>query len=223
MKHVLGIIILMGMLLFAVGCTPSVSVLPSTEEKVLRLETAKVSLEWQPVGAWQAMLHEGHIILMEQPQPVSADGIIQGVIANIWLPETLEIASNPTTVPMTASDVLTQVVSRPPISTDATTSSPQAFVWQGYDGAYYVLNSGDGNIALVIALVLPESNHMLAFNLSANEKNTASIYRALANILNHLQVNTQVLGDSLVTVLPKELPIPSYRPQSAMEASPSSP
>lgn len=171
---------------------------------------------------WTSLEGDSHIILIEQRNPIGAHGLIEGLIVHVWMPtleDLLEVSFTPTS---SASELLQQIVELPLVTANAVASKPQDFQAQGYDGAYYTLNSGDGNVTLVLMLKY-NANDFIAFNFSTQLKYLERIPQGLAKVLEGMTVNDVPIDTAWVTSLPSVLYVPSFKPQAAMEASPASP
>jgi hypothetical protein len=184
---------------------------------ILDSDETTVSVTTPP--QWTGILDSEHIILTQSPTPLHADGTLNGVIINIWLPDKTEIVGD--VVATKTSDLLQQITNRPSYVGTATTTDPQAFVWQDYDGAYYALNNGDGNVTLVLALSMPDSRQLIAFNLSTNANTSALLLPTFAQVLPYIRINNTSLTSSLIESLPVSVEFPMFEPgESAIEASP---
>jgi hypothetical protein len=211
---------LIGLVLFLISCSSaSVSTDLTLTLAPLILESDETTLSVTTPPQWTGILDSKHIILTQSSAPLNSDGTLNGVIINIWLPDKTEIVGD--VVATKTSDLLQQITNRPSYVGTATTTDPQAFVWQDYDGAYYALNNGDGNVTLVLALSMPDSRQLIAFNLSTNADTSKLLLPTFAQALPHIRINDISLTSSLVESLPPSVEFPTFKPPtSAMEASP---
>lgn len=195
--------------LFLIACRPHTPSLTPVPERTLRLSQDGVTLALDVPPAWQSRVANERIILMQMSEPIDAQGIINGVVVNLWLPAKNIVPNTPTANTSTL-EVLSQFLSNPSITESATLSTPVAFQWQQYDSAYYLLNGGDGNITLVVALTAPQTQRMIAINLSTSLDNTDSLLPTLSLLLERMSVNDNALDASLIAFLPTELPVPTH-------------
>jgi hypothetical protein len=197
------------LLLFLMACRPHTLSLTPAPERTLRLSQDGVTLALDVPPLWQSRVANERIILMQMNQPMNAEGILNGVVVNLWLPAKNAMPNTPAGSATTV-EVLSQFLNNPSITESATISTPVAFQWQQYDSAYYLLNAGDGNITLVVALTAPQTQRMIAINLSTSLDNTDSLVPTLSLLLERMSVNDNALNASLVSFLPTELPVPTH-------------
>ncbi len=198
--------------------------LPSAERPAqsLVLENDKLRVAMRAPQGWTSLEDDRHLILVEKPNPINANGLLEGLIVHIWMPtleDLLEINFTPTS---SASELLQQIVELPLVTANAVASTPQAFQASGYDGAYYTLNSGDGNVTFVLMLKYQDSN-FVAFNVSTQLKQLERIPQGLVQVLGGMTFNGVPLDTAWVARLPSVLYVPSFKTEAAMEASPASP
>lgn len=176
----------------------------------LETEMNGVSLGmWQPVG-WETDLSDG-LVLAEHT--VSTDGMIDGgMLVYVFVPPVDEFDLSPDD-PNIAWSVLQQVVKMPShTGNDVAVSVPRGFDWEQYGGAYYMLSSGDGIKALVLALTISRNPpKVVVCNISIPASQVSRIRPMLPTLLDGLTLNGQVLRAESFAVLPDPLPFPRYQ------------
>lgn len=171
---------------------------------------------------WEAFQTDYGIILSEHAGSVATGGKLDGMLVYVFLPEVEEMLSSLTPPSDTniAQALLSQIVQRPNYVGNAAVSSPTPFQWNEYDAAYYTLNSGDGNLTMLM-VVAPTADTIVAYNISIPEESVARIRRLLPQVLTSVQVNDIRLdGQSLDTHLPTSLDFPSTDVEIASENTP---
>ena len=107
--------------------------------------------------------------------------------------------------------VLKQVVKMPShTGRDVSVSEPEGFDWETFPAAYYLLTTGDGIRALVLALGLPGRDKMVFCNVSVPAAQGDRIRRLLPDVLDGLVVNGTTLHGTALETLPDPLPFPRY-------------
>ncbi len=200
------------LIFFVVACSPHKATLLNPTSEVLSLFSDDITLEVDIPELWTSHISEEHIILMEMSQPIDEHGAINGVIVNIWLPQKADLDPSASATTTTAEELLGRVLDSPDLVASAAVSTPVSFRWHQYDSAYYLLNNGDGNVTLVLALTSAHTDRMIALNLSTNTKNTARLLPTLSMVLEKMHINGTKLDASLVNHLPSELPVPVHNP-----------
>jgi hypothetical protein len=203
--------------LFAVGCTPPSSpILLSTQVVPLSLQGSDVSLRVDLPPGWHGYVDGTHLLLTDVQNPLGADGRLNGVVVNMWLPDPELLTPVATEGPVRTSDVLQQIVTRPALLGDAVASTPQPFTYSDFDGAYYVLLSDNETLTLVFALTPANASQMVAFNVTSQGRTITSLLDTLRRVLPFIQVNGTPLDETLLDTLPPpDLPTP--RAQTAQQ------
>ncbi len=83
--------------------------------------------------------------------------------------------------------------------------------------AYYLLDNSEGNVTVVIGLVVPEDTRLIAVSVSAPSQQLARVREETPRLLDALSINGRTLsGASLELMLPHDLQImPVLRPRGA--------
>jgi|GEM_PF-1713462 len=207
--------------LFLVGCSPAAATTPTSQPEQLTAKIRQVEISLSKPAGWSAYLASDHLLLTESPAIRLSDGTLSGSVINIWMPpETLTQAETP------LEATLQQILSAPTLRHTAATSTPTPFRWGDAEAAYYLLNSGDGNVSLVIALVLPphvrEGGGLLGINISLPALELERLDVLLPEVFADFQVNGYRLGSLTTTQLPQRIAPPDFNPnpEAALEVSP---
>ena len=207
-------------LLFA-ACQPTVPTETSTETPAtpqsdsgqdsqwLQTEINGVSLGMWTPGGWETDLSDG-LALAEHT--VSTNSMIEGgMLINVFVPpiDEFDIGEDDDNV---AWAVLQQVVKMPShIGSDAAISDPAGFDWDQYGAAYYLMSSGDGIKALVLALAFSKTPpKVIVCNVSVPSSQANRIRAMLPTLLDGLTINGRIFDGESLGVLPDPLPFPAY-------------
>ncbi len=102
---------------------------------------------------------------------------------------------------------------------DVAISDPAGFDWDQYGAAYYLMSSGDGIKALVLALALSkEPPQVVVCNVSVPASQAGRIRAMLPTLLDGLTLDGRVFDGASLSALPDPLPFPattSRRPTAA--------
>ncbi len=96
---------------------------------------------------------------------------------------------------------------------DGTVSDPQGFQWDGHDAAYYLLNNGDGNVTMLLAVTTTTPQRLVVCNISTPDHYAQSIRVMLPNVLGNLTINGVPMDMTDVNNLPDPLVFPDYEPR----------
>lgn len=182
------------------ACYPAA--LPPTEARqslpdIVTLTVNDIEIRIKKPAGWWAYPEAQHLLLMEKDPVMKADGTLTGMVVNIWLPQVQP--------GMSAEDMLRQVLADPDIAEQVESTPPRAFTWNQLDAACYLLDSGDGNLTLVIAVVVPEQKGMVAINITVPAEAIDRMHPLLAILFEEFTINN-VLLNSDELVLPADEP-----------------
>jgi hypothetical protein len=217
-KHVLVFAVL-SMVLSGCSSQNDTSVLP-TQSSQLFLEEGDLSVSLGIPTNWTGFIDSNHLILTQFREPINPDGTLNGIIVNVWLPQRNVLSEDDPINLVPTSDLLRQITNLPDLIGTAVASTPQPINSTVYDGAYYVLNNGDGNATLVLAITPRDSEQLVAFNVIANIANFEAVLPSLETILMQMSIRDREVDQSILEVLPDEIIIPPFETnQSAMEST----
>ncbi len=175
----------------------------------LETEMNGVSLGiWKPSG-WETDLTNG-LVLAEHTNSTNSM-VDAGMLVYVFVPpiDEFEIGADDNNIAWT---LLNQVVKMPShTGSDVTVSVPAGFDWDQYGAAYYLMSSGDGIKALVLALALSkEPPKVVVCNVSVPSSQASRIRAMLPTLLDGLTINGRVFDGTLLGALPDPLPFPAY-------------
>jgi hypothetical protein len=108
--------------------------------------------------------------------------------------------------------VLTQIIHDPQYLGRAAVSEPKGFDWDGHNAAYYLLNTGDGNVTMLVAVIIQKPQRLIVCNISSPDERSQSIRVMLPTLLATLTINGVVMDTAAVNALPVPLVFPAYAP-----------
>jgi hypothetical protein len=160
---------------------------------------------WQPEG-WETLMSNGLIIAEQTP----GNAVDDGMLIYVFVPPIDQFG-----VPMTDANlawaVLNRVIHMPShTGRDLVVSPPAGFEWGDYDAAYYLLTTGDGMRALVLALAIPGQQKVIVCNISSPSDRAYQIRAMLPQLFDGLQIDGQTLPGAPLDGLPDPLPFPRY-------------
>ncbi len=164
---------------------------------------------------WKAHQTAGGLVMTEHYTSVQ----ITGMEVHIFV-HPVEGFDLPTGDANDALAVLKQILQKPDYLGKASASAPQGFEWDGHDAAYYLLNTGDGNVTMLLALMLQSPPQLVVCNISSPDERAQSIRVMLPNLLGSLTINGLSMDLEAVNELPNPLDFPDYeaQPESTVEA-----
>lgn len=201
--------LLLGVLLVACRPTPSAEVTRHVTTDTLQLEVGGIQLGLTPPQGWCAYTQGESLVLSEYESIMSDDGALQGVLAHVWLPAVEDLAPDGPP-PHNAQALLQAVVSAPHIIGNSVVTAPSPFRWSGHDAAYYLLNDGHGHIALVIMLIVPDAERLVALRVDAPIAHAQRARDLLPALFQHLVINGAPMASADLQNLPNPLPVPPY-------------
>ncbi|MCU0513792.1 MAG: hypothetical protein MUE40_14635 [Anaerolineae bacterium] len=209
-------------LLLLTGCAPAAEAaltpVATAGPVSLTLADAPLAITLDKPAGWYVYPAAEHLVLTEYETMLARDGRLRGIVLHVWAQATAD--------GLTTAQVLQAALAEQRQQHALGSTVPAAFRWNGYDAAYYTLNSGDGNITLVLALTVPEAGHLVALNLSAPADQAQRLYAYLPQMMAALHINGVALTANAMQFLPQVLALPpgpapaGAEPQSAMQASP---
>lgn len=174
----------------------------------IETETGGVTIGMWRLAGWEANTTDG--IVLAEHRTLPGEERVGGLLTYVFVPrlesETVQIIG-----PARgnyALAVLNAVVANPNQGIEV--SQPTQFKWDEFDAAYYLLSSGDGVRAIVLAIALPENNQLVVCNVSAPSMTANEIRTRLPEIFQGMTINGETIGGEALHELPNPLPFPSY-------------
>lgn len=152
--------------------TPEIT--PESTQEIAQRRFVEVDLNgvtvgvWIPAG-WIADVQDGLIMSEHMPRLDDDTYPMRGMMVYFFVPELDRFTIPPemTTDHNMAQIILEQVLQTPDLIGDAAMSDPTAFVWGAHKSAYYLLTGTDHTYTMVLAIALPDQQHLLVCNISA--------------------------------------------------------
>ncbi|MCC6802967.1 MAG: hypothetical protein IT319_08785 [Anaerolineae bacterium] len=165
---------------------------------------------WKPAG-WEIDQSQGLVLAERNPSP---QGLVAGgMLIYCFVPLVDEWGITSEDNANFALAVLTKVVQMPShTGNDVTVSDPVGFMWGEHQAAYYLLATGTGMRAVVLAIALPDNSRVVACNVSITMSQAQRIRIMLPQLLDGLMVDNDVMDGSALDTLPDPLPFPHYNP-----------
>lgn|GEM_PF-1314598 len=183
----------------------------STEEPTRWLETEMNGVTlglWQPIN-WETDMSDGLVLAEHTTSP--NEPVQEGILVHCFVPSTDEYR-NPDPDENYAWQFLDWVVKMPNhTGWDVTMSQPEAFNWDEYAAAYYLMTTGDGVRSIVLAVAVPGKQRIVACNISAAVAQAHRIRAALPQLLNGLMIDGMTLSSTGLSALPDPLQFPRYQ------------
>jgi hypothetical protein len=213
---------------------PPVSPSASPTEEVTDEPTEVVTIPGQPVDTrvndvtvgirvpvgWEVQITEDGLLMAERFGKMGAGRLVWGMQVHVFVYriDDVELAGAGDNDNV-AWHVLKTVTSKRQYIGNAAVSEPQPFQWDAHDAAYYLLNNGDGNVMLVVAVALDEPRRLVVCNFTAPSKKAAYIRSKLPQMLSTLTLNGLRLNVAALHALPDPLVFPAYsRPEATRMA-----
>ena len=191
--------------------TPSVSAYTPTWKEV---EVNDIRLGIEIPSGWEAQETDDGLLIAEQFGTMEYGTAIEGLQVHLFVHAfdgyQLPVSSD-TNV---AWAVLEQIITQKEVIGDAVVSKPTGFDWDGRDAAYYLLNDGDGNLSVLLAVAIPTPKRLVVCNFSSPAAQASQIRLMLPQILSTLTINGVALDSDALHNLPDPLQFPKPRPNS---------
>jgi hypothetical protein len=160
-----------------------------------------------PAG-WETYNTEAGIVLNEHIGSATLDQPLNGVLVHIFVPNMGDFTYPDSADANLAWAILKQVVSNPDYIGNALVSDPVAFDWDDYAAAYYLLNNRDETVTMLLALGMPERDHLVVCHVSVPERQAERIRAVLPDLLASLTINGTLIDAAALRDLPDPLLFP---------------
>jgi hypothetical protein len=183
-----------------VSISPSIESAPTVQYVETRIAGVQIGVTLP--AQWQVDEFNG---LVAAESPASPDGISMYV----FVPELPDLAQGAIRDPNVALATLRHVTSLPTyVGANVTMTEPEAFMWDGYEAAYYLLRSSDGLLSMIIAIELRGTPRVVVINISLPAERADGLRERLPALLDGLTLNSARLTGSALETLPDPLPQP---------------
>lgn len=176
----------------------------------LSLDMGGVSLSIPQPHGWETYQTDFGIVLAEHIGSVATGGALDGVLVHIFAPPMHDIPVPIVDSSNAAWETLRRIIADPAFVGSASVSEPAPFIWSACDAAYYLLNNGDGNVSIVIGLMLPQTRTMITISASAPSAQSERMRTLLPLLLDSVTINGLVLDGDHLDALPDPLDFPHY-------------
>ena len=183
---------------------------PSTEQTNIQSEVDDVKISMNVPKGWHSQQARYGVLLVEKTEYVHPNSKLSGMQVYVFVRSVDDFALADATNNNVAWNILNHIVSKPNYIGDAAVTGPTGFEWKTHDGAYYLLNDAHSNLSLVLALVLPQGEQLVAVNVSCPQERANDIRLTLPELLMGLTLNDIAIDPSLVAALPDPLVFPVY-------------
>lgn len=188
--------------------TPTVTT-PLAQSNI-EIEVADVKIAMNIPKGWRSQEARYGVLLVENAGYNHPSSKLSGMQVYVFVRGVNDFSIPLGTNSNSAWNILDHVVSKPDYVGDAAVSGPTGFRWKGHDVAYYLLHDSHNNLSLVLALIMPQPERLVVFNVSCPEERAADLRMALPELLSGLTLNDMAIDPSLVETLPDPLVFPAY-------------
>lgn len=164
---------------------------------------------WKPAD-WEIDQSQGLVLAERNYSPQGI--VVGGMLINCFVPLVDEFGVTEDQSNF-ALAVLARVVNMPSHTHDVTVSQPVGFTWGEHRAAYYLMATGTGMRAMVLAIALPDESKVVACNVSVTMSQAQRIRAMLPQLLDGLTVDDSEMDGSVLETLPNPLPFPIYSPR----------
>lgn len=182
---------------------------PIGSDEFVDLPLSNITIKIRRLPGWSLYNDAEHIVLTEEITPLDPEGVLHGIVIHLWVAEM--------TADGTIVEALHHILQTSDIGDDAVYSEPQAFEWQQHESAYYLLNTHNDNVALVLVVRLPESPQMLAINITTSLDDHARIRKLLPELFMGFMINNHPLSHHDLYHIPESLDFPTLPQQPATQ------
>lgn len=161
---------------------------------------------------WEFYSTEFGVVVAESLGRVAEDGRLGGLLMHVWAPplNDFSISASDTN---RARAILEQITGNPSYVGGANVTIPRPFDWGGIEAAYYLLDNVEGNVTVVLGVILPGETQLIAASISAPKDQAHRVRAQIPRLLDGLMVNDVLLsGETLDETLPYPLSFPTDAP-----------
>ncbi|GAB4512903.1 MAG: hypothetical protein OHK0046_13080 [Anaerolineae bacterium] len=187
--------------------TPSLHTLADNR---LEFTVGELELAVQRPSDWEVYATEYGVVLAEYISSVATDGQLGGLLTHIFVPPLEDFDLQISDGVNLAWRILGQIIENPDYVGSATVSEPVAFRWNNFDAAYYLMDNGEGNVTIVVGVVPPGTQYLIACSISAPVTQSERIRQVLPELLDNLTINSTTLDGSALNTLPNPLIFPQH-------------
>ncbi|MBC8171317.1 MAG: hypothetical protein H7X77_06580 [Anaerolineae bacterium] len=160
---------------------------------------------------WESFSTENGIVIGEHFGSVATGGVLEGVMTYTFVTPLQDFIAQPRTGANIAQVILGEMLADPIYSAGITATVPTGFEWGEYAAAYTLLTGKDGNVTIMLGVVVPEIETLLSCTVSSPYAGHQRLRDLLPTLLDGLVLNNIVFKGDALMVLPDPLKFPKYR------------
>jgi len=172
----------------------------------VNFSAGSLSLSLRVPAGWEVDTNDEGIVLAEHIGTMESGGVLDSVQVHCFIHPVDDMITPDES--NRAVDILDQIIhDQAYIGPNDVVSTPVGFTWDSYDAAYYLLNNGDGDLKMLLALAISDED-LIACAISAPHPLAARIRRSVPIVLKSLTVNGHQLDSASLDRLPDPLVFP---------------
>jgi hypothetical protein len=196
-----------GLLLSYSTRTPNIQIVSDTE---VVYTVDSIDLALQRPETWEFYATDHGVVLAEHIGSIATDAQLQGLLAYVFVPPLGGFDLPAMDDQNRARAILRQIIGNPQYVGTAAVSEPIGFLWNNHEAAYYLTDSGEGSLTLVLGVYLPELSKLVACSVSAPRDQAERIRAMLPTLLDGLTINEISLDGQALEQLPDPLEFPRH-------------
>lgn len=163
-----------------------------------------------PAG-WAARSAQEGIILSEKFGGMADGRHLSHPQVYVFVHRTYDFPLPATETPPTTVDLFTFITDRSEYVGRAHVTEPVRFVWSGHDAAYYLFNSPQDGLGVVVGVMTSDPVRLVVVNVSAPHAHAERLRGLLGQALDGIRVNGAELDGDLLRALPDPLVFPGMQ------------
>jgi hypothetical protein len=221
-SYVLFIVVLMGTTAcqsaLSIDSTPTVEPTATTEQMPESTPTTDKTTAWEQVDVkgvrlgieipdgWEAQETDDGLLIAEHFGTIESNSAGMLIYLFVHSLDGFQLpASSDANVAWSA---LEQISKKREYIGKALVSAPAGFEWDGQDAAYYLLNDGDGNLSVLIAIAISTPQRLVVCRFSSPALRADQIRLMLPELLGTLSINGVTMNMDALHDLPDPLKFP---------------
>lgn len=210
--------ILLLLLLLIVGCQPAnpdqqlvhppPDVTPDTATYI-SLNLNEVDLHILRPTGWESYKTDYGVVLTEALGTIATEGRLGGLLLHVFVHPLEDFNRLPAREGANhAWTLLNAITHSPDYIGEALVSKPVPFTWNGQDAAYYLTHDGGSSVTIVIGVIAPGTQRLVAYNISAPTEEADRIRAMLPAMLDSVTINGITFPGAELDSLPDPLAFP---------------
>jgi hypothetical protein len=198
--------------------TPTIESTSTAEQPSESTSVAGTTSDWEQVDVkgvrlgiaipdgWEAQKTDDGVLIAEHFGTIESNSA--GMLIYLFVHSLDGFQLPASTSANTAWAVLQQISKKREYIGDALVSAPMGFDWDGQDAAYYLLNDGDGNLSMLLAIALSNPQRLVVCLFSSPASQADQIRAMLPDVLGTLSINGITMDMDALHDLPDPLQFP---------------